>query len=61
MTAVYRRIALPVSAFDVLQQLKREWRLRTNNEVLTRVLLTYPVKNSEEQNDKETTAPLHSR
>ena len=37
---VYREIAFPVSAFDVLQDLKRKWGLRTNGEVLTRVLLT---------------------
>jgi hypothetical protein len=36
---VYRQIALPVSAFDTLQQLKREWRLSTNAEVLTQLLL----------------------
>lgn len=38
---VYRRdLAIPVGAFDVLQDLKRAWRLRTNSDVLTRLLLT---------------------
>jgi hypothetical protein len=56
---VFRRIALPVPAFDALQRLKREWRCRTNNEVLTRVLLTYqPVKESAEQAKEETTPGL---
>jgi hypothetical protein len=37
---VYRQIAFPVSAFDVLQDLKRTWALGTNGEVLTRLLVT---------------------
>ena len=37
---VHRQVALPVSAFDVLQALKRKWDLETNGEVLTRLLLT---------------------
>ncbi len=36
---VYRKIALPVSAFDVLQDLKRGWGMKTNAEVITRLLL----------------------
>lgn len=38
---VYRRLAFPVSAFDALQRLKREWRLETNAAVLTRLLLGF--------------------
>lgn len=37
---VYRTFALPVSAFDVLQDLKRAWKLETNAEVVTRLLYT---------------------
>ena len=37
---VYRQVAFPISAFDVLQDLKRGWRLGTNGEVITRLLLT---------------------
>lgn len=37
---VYREIAFPVSAFDVLQDLKRLWRIETNGEVLSRLLLS---------------------
>jgi hypothetical protein len=45
---VYRQIALPVSAFDTLQQLKRKWRLRTNAEVLTRLLLAERLRQTVE-------------
>lgn len=38
---VYRTIAFPVSAFDALQRLKRAWRMQTNGEVITRVLLEF--------------------
>jgi hypothetical protein len=44
---VYRTIAFPVSAFDALQVLKRAWRLQTNGEVLTRVLLDAAQRNME--------------
>lgn len=37
---VYRRIAFPVSAFDVLCGLKRKWGMETSGEVITRVLLS---------------------
>ena len=40
---VYREVAFPVSAFDALQSLKRRWRMQTNGEVLTRLLLSATV------------------
>jgi len=36
---VHRTLALPVSAFDVLKGLQRKWRMQTNAEVVTRLLL----------------------
>jgi hypothetical protein len=49
---VYREVALPVSAFDALQRLKRAWDVRTNAEVLTLLLLNADremMKNDEEE------------
>lgn len=37
---VYRQIAFPVSAFDVFCGLRRKWRVETNGEALTRLLLS---------------------
>jgi hypothetical protein len=57
MGLVFRRVALPVNAFDVLKRLQREWRLETNSETLTKILLTYqPNVDSEVQLKEEETA-----
>lgn len=55
---VYREVALPVSAFDVLQRLKRTWGVRTNAEVLTVLLLSADremMKNDEETRSTQRT------
>lgn len=55
---VYRQFALPVSAFDILKDLKRAWGLQTNAEVVTRLLLTVGskvLKNDETQSNADDT------
>ncbi len=57
---VYRQIAFPVSAFSVLQGLKRAWSVETNGEVLTRLLLTAGrttlMENDESERSSSSTA-----
>ena len=56
---VHRHVALPFSAFRVLQSLKQAWGLETNAEVLTRLLLersdANTLRTSEDASDKRTT------
>lgn len=64
---VFRQVGLPVSAFDVLKQLQRAWRLDTNAEVLTRLLLSAgrkildQMKNGEGHDWTETLESLDRR
>lgn len=55
---VYRKIGLPVAAFDVLKDLQRAWKLETNGHVLTRLLIEHGrdlLKNDEDTEDANKT------
>lgn len=53
---VYRRVGIPVSAFDVLCALKRAWRMPTNADVLTRLLLHHAPQVGPMKNDDDASA-----
>lgn len=58
---VFRQIALRVSAFDTLQQLKRKWRLKTNAEVLTRLLFAERLRLMLENDERDSEARYNRR